>query len=275
MPPLIPEVELALFEAATRHAAAPARRRTRVARDGRLWMVAPALAATFVAVAVAVAAVAWRPLLGDSGRRGHPTVSASGLPAAQRKLLGVERRAQTAADRTPAVRAQLRLLVRSANRGVRTNAIRVLETLPGGAVAFLVPERSFGDIVAGAHAPAIANALCVLYPSPPRAPGSPVAPSGSAQECWSTAQLRAGTAIAIVRGAGDFHVIGLVPDGVASVAVRRRDGTYATVRVRNNFFDLAETTPPYLAPVGRSDRWSDAAGRAIGPPLAPRVAGGH
>jgi hypothetical protein len=268
---LIPEVEFALVEAATRHAHRPARMR----RRARLWTVAPALAATLVAVAVAVAAVVWRPLLGDSGRRGHPSASSTVLPAAQLKLLGVERRAQSPADRTPAVQAQLRLLVRTANRGVRTAAIRTLEPLPGGRAAILVPEQDFGDIVAGAHAAGIENALCVLYPSPPRPPGAPPGPSGSAQECWSTAALRAGTAIAIVRGAGGFHVIGLAPDGVARVAIRRRDGSYAMAAVTNNFFDHTETAAPYLAPVGEIDRWIGPSGATVGPPSrAARGAGG-
>jgi len=259
---LIPEVEFALVEAATRHAHGTVRTR----RRARLWTVAPALAATLAVATVAVAAVLWRPLLGDSGRRGHPNVSTTVLPAAQLKLLGVERRAQSAADRTPAVAAALRLLVRSANRGVRTAAIRTLEPLGVGRAAILVPEQRFGDIVAGAHAAGIDNALCLLYPSPPRPPGAPPGPSGSAQECWSTAQLRAGTAIAIVRGDGDFHVIGLVPDGVARVAIARRDGSSAVALVTNNFFDLTETAAPYLAPAGEIDRWLGPSGATVGPP---------
>lgn len=267
---LIPEVEFALVEAATRHAHRPARIRKRA----RLWTVAPALAATLVAVAVAVAAVVWHPLLGDSGRRGHRSASTSVLPAAQLRLLGVERRAQSAADRTPAVQAQLRLLLRSANRGVRIAAIRTLEPLPGGRAAILVPEQRFGDVVSGARAPGIENALCLLYASPPRPPGAPPGPSGSAQECWSTAQLRAGAAIAIVRGAGDYHVIGLVPDGVAKVAIRRRDGSYAVASVADNFFDLTDTAAPYLAPAGEIDRWLGPSGATVGPPAAVRGASG-
>jgi hypothetical protein len=137
MTPLFPELSDDLAAAAER-AVPPRRRRLLAIIGGGLVVVAVAGGAT-------AATGVWRPQIGDE-RRGHPTISATQAPPAQLRVLGVLRRPAADADRGPDVRRILRLVGRGL-RGVRTDAVRLLDPAGDGASArVLVPaERAHGD----------------------------------------------------------------------------------------------------------------------------------
>jgi hypothetical protein len=180
----------------------------------------------------------------------NPGLSATAPPAAQLAALAVLRRAQTAADRGPAVQAAL-VNVNDFTTGVRSGYVRLLETTADGPVV-LVPVAERDPTTAGpagtaAHG-AIADALCVYYP----VAGTTL---GATPSCWSTSQLLSGQALAVTDG----HVFGLAPDGVDSVTVSVSSGAMPiSAPVAENFFDVAlpaSAAPPALggAPVPSSN----------------------
>jgi len=261
MTALLPEIEASLMRAVAR------RRRVR-RRLGRRTVI-PAAAFLVLAGSAAAAVQPWQPLLGGPDR-GVATGVDAPPPAAQLALLGVLRRPQSDADRSPAVLAGLRGLVGSADHGVHVDEVRRLGDGPDGSAIVLIPEQRQGDDVAGPRAADVTDALCVSYPAPkgarratvraidgPAAAPLPVTSPGGATAfaCFTDHEVATGHAVAAAPGAGGTHVWGLVPDGVAGVSVAGRRAA-----VHDDFFDVP------AAPAAVDDvRWYDADGRDITP----------
>ena len=222
-----------------------ARRSARRRRRARLAAVVVVALLGLIGTAAATGRFFWQPELGNDSQ-GHPTASASDVPAAQLALLGVLRREQNDTDRGAAGRYAARWLG-TEFRGVRTDSIRVLTN---GAVLFSAEHGPSGD-----------DSLC-LFLADKEAGG---------MGCFTTDQLRRrGAAIVTIpppnikfktkNGKLVLHdgqpvplpgskpspeparVIGLVPDGVA--AVRFGD---LTVPVHENAYDAH--MPPGVTPV--------------------------
>jgi hypothetical protein len=191
------------------------------------------LALIFVVVLAGTAVAAtrpWSPLIGDNNR-GHPTITSQAPPYRERALLAVLRRPQTDVDRSAGVRADLRLIGRQAH-GVRTTYIRYLAQAPDGAPIILVPAQRFGDDAAGPPYYNVTDSLCALFPFG----GTPRGPRGADFPCWTADQVQAGTAFAMVQSKSRRYAFGVIPDGVAAVAVHLSDGTVLRAAVRNNFW---------------------------------------
>jgi hypothetical protein len=224
----------------------------------------PAALALLVALVVASAVAAirpWSPLLGNR-HAGHPTVSGASPGPIALRMLGVLRRAQTAKDRDAQTGRVLRLIGPQLH-GVKVPWIRNLEPNVDGMAVTLVPVETYGDV---GRAPAVAREggfLCVLYPSTEPVPAATL-------NCWSPAQVARGVAVGATRRERRVHVYGLVPDGVASVAVSLADGRQLTAAVRENLFDARVSERPARV---RSIRWHDADGHEVGPPLTRTPAG--
>jgi hypothetical protein len=189
------------------------RRRRRWARRGALTagvvvlVGAPALAATGV----------WRPQIGD-GNGPAPKITTQGPPADQLAMFGVLRRPQTAADRSSASRAALRLLRGTSVEGVRTGSIRLLARSSRDAGLVLVPVARYTpekpalpadappELRKALDRPAIDDALCVFQLE--RDPDA-----GAGVVCWSTRDIRSGRAWQAL-GHRKFW---LVSDGVAFI----------------------------------------------------------
>lgn len=136
---IIPALEQELFSAASRPIPAP---RVPVSRRRRLLHGLPVVAIS-LAVAGGGAYAArglWMPELGNDGW-GHATATATRVPVAERDILGILRRPQTAADRDADVRHVLQALSKESGE-IRTNDVRRLPTLPNGVVPVLVPVRA-------------------------------------------------------------------------------------------------------------------------------------
>ncbi len=58
---------------------------------------------------------------------------------------------------------------------------------------------------------------------------------------------------------------GLVPDGVASVAITRPDGSTAKASVHDNFVHITNAGTPHDSAVVTGVRWIDASGKDIAP----------
>lgn len=263
--PLLPQLEELLRETAERNSAgARARSGLRVRGHTRRLLLAAGSLAIITGTALA-AIQPWNPTLGGPGR-GHPSVALRPPPASELKMLGVLRRPQTAADRGPAVRAELSL-VGSQVRGVRTAYIRQLGQTLGRRAVVLVPVSRFGEIQPGFPSPLVSNALCVVFPFP----AGPGHPSGAAFPCWTAAEVRSGRALSAARGPSELLIFGLVPDGVRSVRLSLRDTAAVTVAVHSNFFVRAVRR----AGAGRARAgalptkvaWLGASGHVVGPPL--------
>jgi hypothetical protein len=125
----------------------------------------------------------------------------------------------------------------------------------------LVPTERFADDQDPApHYVDADNPLCVVYAFRQSLP-TPIA--GAGLGCWHAVQIRAGKASAYSAGEGGMHLFGLVPDGVARVAVDFRDATTRTAEVRDNFYDVL--APAFPGGVVKSTRWLDAAGADVSP----------
>lgn len=226
--------DAAVTQAATR--AHPPRRRSRLRRGLPFWAAgvivigAPAVAATII----------WHPTLGD-GKTPAPSASVSPTPAAQREALSVLRRAQTPHDRQSAATA-LKYL-RSNVRGVRVADIRAVSNpnIPGGVV--LVPVERYdidsANLPAGAaHRAPKADGLCLFVED--RQGGQE---AGGGWSCFSTAQVLAGEAGG---GIGSTRY-GVLPDGVAKLAITYTQGDAITAPVDDNVFAYLpprDKTPP-------------------------------
>jgi hypothetical protein len=235
-----------------------ARRRPRRRRG--LWLV-PAIAAAAVAALLLLRAPApnderpatppaptWTPVLGDA-RRGHATISREPVPPEQLRAFAVLRRAPTAADRSPAVRALLRYLGRETH-GVRVDAIRLLSRR-GDRLVILVPMDQLDR-------PVMRDPLCVMETvvirgNPP--PGTPPAgsPGGAGETCRTLPDLRRHGYLG-----WPGPPFGLVPDGVATVKLRVRGGRTITAPVRGNVYDVPDAGFAIQPP-----RWFDVNGREI------------
>jgi hypothetical protein len=272
---LIPELQTLLEDAAQQQTAGPAGsprpRRQRLRRG----MVPGSLA--LLASATALAAThPWSPTLGGP-HRGHPTTSTSPIPNTELRLLGVLRRPQTAADRTPAVQATLRFLVAAEQHGVRIASIRNLGTSPAtpghAIIAFSLTHEGLTD----GTVPGGSNDVCVVFPvllashtstitdahGQPRVATTYGGPAAG-QSCGNAQQLLQGTigeAAHVGRGAYRF---GLVPDGVHTVQIHAGTGHTTSVAVHDNFFDALLNTGPN-APLGVTFTWLDADGQRVGP----------
>jgi hypothetical protein len=102
----------------------------------------------------------WSPELGTPQfREPPPTASADAPPHSQLEVLGVLRRAPTAADRGPEVRAALRYLSGISTHGIRTDYIRRLDAGASGGPVTLVPVAQWRPAAGEA---AKRDALCVF-----------------------------------------------------------------------------------------------------------------
>ena len=213
----------------------------------RWWRRSPrVLFAALACLAVSATAIAattpWQPIFGDPAAPQRVVVSGSAPPAEQLALLGVLRRSQTEEDRGDVTRQALRYFGTS-TQGVYTNYIRRLSAA-GELPAVLVPARSwhlFGldendaqvrkdprmrKLLASARAKK-QDVLCVFVLDPV---------DGGAKGCYTTAELRRGTA----GGGLGAMVYGLVPDGVAQVRFDSVRGA-EVVAVHDNFYEYRAT----------------------------------
>jgi hypothetical protein len=208
--PLLPEARLALSDAVRRRTAGRRLRRTPPRR-----MAVLAVLATLVTGTAVAATTPWHPQLGGHDL-GHPTRATRPLPAAELSILGVLRRAQTDADRSPAAQAALRDLPGHEVAGVHTDGVRLLAARSDGDVILIPAER-----VGPADRHSLRDALCVWRALRHGAAG---------MNCGDADDLRAGRIRTVTSG--------LVPDGVRSVRVRLRTGTVLTARVTDNYYEL-------------------------------------
>jgi len=218
---ILPEVEQRLVDAAEHRFAdrrSVATRRPRFLRSTKL------LLAGCASLAVAVPAVAatrpWEPLLGKPSVDGRsPRTTQEAIPAQQRALLGVLRRAQTETDRSAATLGLLEPLAPTTD-GVRLQGIRLLGGSAGAPAVALVPVARLYKRLPDQGGQLLAqDALCLT--------------DHSSVVCATTEQLRAG---GLMGSAGNYSY-GLVPDGVASVRFTLPDGQTQTVAVVENFFE--------------------------------------
>jgi hypothetical protein len=229
-----------------------ARRSARRRRRARIAVIVTVALLALVGASIATGTFLWQPQLGQDFQ-GHPTASASEVPAAQLALLGVLRRPQTDSDRGMEGRYAASWLGTSF-RGVRTNSIRVLTN---GAVLISAERGPSGD-----------DSLCLFLRDT----------EAGGMSCFTTDQLRRGLA-ALIRipapaqpgaspGSLPARVTGIVPDGVAAV----RFGT-TTVQVEDNAYDarLEPGVTPRGTPLdSNGNPWSDADGERAIPGRAPR-----
>jgi hypothetical protein len=250
---LIPEVHDALAHAVG--TVQPQRSRWRPARR-TLLLTAGAIVISGSAIA---ATGGWHPILGDD-HRGHPQPAHTSVPADQLAALGVLRREQTSADRSPDVRQILRLLPRREINGIHVDGIRLLRQRADSATVLIPTERE------GSHDPGYPSSLqrrvlCVLT-GITRAPESGHFPGGfsAGGTCGNVQQLRT-TGISATVGSDRGYILGgLVPDGVRRVVIRLRHHRLVRASVRDNYYEV--NTGKEVAP-GWPMRWIDANGRTI------------
>jgi len=233
--------------AAAQQQPAAAARPERAPLRGRPWRVRVTrpLAVGIALVAVSGAATArslWLAPAGNPVYGFNPRLASSAPPAAQLDALAVLRRAQTDADRGPGVAVALND-INNLTSGVRSDYVRVLERTAGGAAVLVPVERRDASGTGVTAQSAIADALCVYYPF------SGPASRNNAAACWSTQQLLAGRAVAVIGG----RAYGVVPDGVASVVITL-GAQHESAAVSGNFFDVpapagAGSAVPTTAPV--------------------------
>jgi hypothetical protein len=234
-----------------------------VPRRRRRWRSRRTAAIALAVVAVGAPALAatqpWQPLLGRPALHATPAgTSTTSPPSDQLALLGVLRRSQTAADRGPITVALLKHLGPE-QAGVRVASIRLLSSAAGAHAVLVSIEHNAN--VAG-NEPVERNQLCLLFEH-----------GGT---CSTTVSLVAGHFVAF---AGS-HVLGVVPDGVATVELHYPDQQSRAATVNDNFFEVddAPVTRPITAPGGGPTppvmsapsvlQWLDSNGRPIGPPLS-------
>jgi hypothetical protein len=250
--------EQALFATAGRRRAIP---RWRAPRRS--------IVATVLVLAVAGPAVAitrpWPPILGRPALHDTPlSTSNTAVPRDAAAILGVLRRPQTAYDRGPTTDKLLRG-VGQEFAGVRLPSVRLV-TLARGHDALVISATGVGLPARGEID--IADPLCLEW--------------SDGGTCGSLSSLRAHGIIV----AGGPRVLGLVPDGVATVALSFASGRTLSAAVHDNTFYLttAPTTRPaasrspvidghHLQPPLTTTRftvqWLDSTGHDIGRPRTP------
>ncbi len=251
---LIPEVERALVRAVSLNVPADRRRRRR--RVGVL-----SCAAVLVVGATAIAATSWLPELGND-QLGHPSASQSPAPSAQSGHLAVLRSPQTEGDRSTDVEDAFRVIGSHELDGVRLDDVRVLHRGTAG-LAVLVPVERSGSHDSGHPSTEVEDSLCVLFSASPPASANRRATGVVGQKCGSGADLLDGKIVSGNPGAdGQFHVHGLVPDGVATVELALANGQTIAAGVERNYFNTAVDGPASMS--GMKIRWLDDAGGAVG-----------
>jgi hypothetical protein len=201
----------------------PSRRPWSQARSRR---VAIAALAVLSASGTAIAATGvWRPILGDPSLGSPPTITADAPPPAQLAILGVLRRAQTAADRSRSAR-ELEYIGNTVS-GVRTTYIRLLSDDTGLGPAILVPVAALRQIGAppavAAHLPHT-DALCLVIGDT----------AGAAKRCFSTSDVVTGQATLSLAS----DLFGIVPDDVRGVTVTFGGGATSSATPTSNFFEV-------------------------------------
>ncbi|HEY1835024.1 MAG TPA: hypothetical protein VGG08_11340, partial [Solirubrobacteraceae bacterium] len=192
-------------------------------RVGRRRFAVVLLAAMALAASAVAERAPWEPWIGNQ-RSGYPTLSPGAPGNSTLQLLSVLRRPQTELDRDSQVQAVLHD-VGPRLQGIHTEYVRNLVPNVAWAAVTLVPVEAFSG------AKGTGEALCLLYPTP-----GIEGTHGAELGCWAPAEITAGAAVIALRTVGRSHVVGLVPDGVASVRVTAVDGV-TSVPVRENFFD--------------------------------------
>jgi hypothetical protein len=264
---LMPEVHDALARGVATRGAAH-RRRWRAPRRRMTLLLLGAVLLSGSAVAAVVQG--WHPTLGND-RHGHPTTSTVALSARSLTSLAVLRRPQDARDRGGDVQAVLRQLGAKEIGGIHVPSIRVVQR-ERDRVVFVLAADHVGRRVAGSTVSVKRRVLCVFtgLRVPARTVTLPVKGKltrvrlppdfTTGQSCGSLATLGA-AGIGLLNGAEGRLVAGaLVPDAVARVSIRLRDGRTVSAPVRDNYYsvDVGKNHP-----VARDVRWYDAAGRLI------------
>jgi hypothetical protein len=269
---VLPELERMLVLQASRRAsttpalageAASQPRRPRL-RVGRRWG-ALALVGVVLGTSAVAAKGPWDPWVG-SQRTGYPALSFTKPSRSTLSELKVLRRAQTATDRDSQTQTLLRL-VKARLKGVRPLYVRNVEPQVGsGAVTLVSAERRQGQLGASSAADD-QETVCLLYPL------LNASEVGTLGRCWSVPEVIAGRAYGSMRNQSVTHVYGLVPDGVATVAISLASGRRILAPVHENFFDVRQ--PALRGKPVRSVSWLDASGRPLGPPASSGAGDGR
>jgi hypothetical protein len=226
--------------------------------------VAPVLALAVAGPAVAITQP-WRPILGRPALHDTPlSTSNTPVPRDATAILGVLRRPQSTYDRSPTTEK----LLRGAGQefaGVRLPSVRLV-TLARGHDALVISAASVGLPAEGETD--IADPLCLEW--------------SDGGTCGSLSTLQTHGIVV----SGGPQVLGLVPDGVATVALNFAGGKTLSAAVHDNTFYLASapTTRPaarrspvvdghHLEPPLMTTRftvqWLDKTSRDIGGPRTP------
>ena len=227
--------------------APPPRRRS----SGRRRLGLAAIAVVLVAGPASAAVQPWNIVFGRADVGDTPSAPATTpVPADEASVLGLLRREQTDADRG----ARAQRLVRDVGvefRGVRADSVRVA-TAGSRTVAVLSAER-VGD-PAGRDGGGLQQVVCFT--------------DGETGTCGDAKTLMAGK----LTSYGGPQVLGLVPDGVATVVLRYAGGAKVSATVGDNLFSASGA--PTTAATGASPAasqtpsgvdWLDAQGRRVGP----------
>ncbi|MCU1677545.1 MAG: hypothetical protein JWM93_2303 [Frankiales bacterium] len=247
---LMPEVQRGLTTAVRGATGERGTRRRRPARIGGI-----ALAAVLCSGTALAATTDWNPFA--SGSADAPTIAATAPPSDQAAALGVLRRAQTDADRSPAITSAIARLRGHDVGGVHTDDVRLLTSGADG-VTFVVPVARTGS----SDTPIRQDQLCLVQATPAHEVAGRPVDAGTAYRCGDISDIRAGKLISGAQYGGHLQLVGLVPDGVASVEVPLKGGPPITARVSDNGFAIDESDVQ-----GTFDRyamrWLDADGHAI------------
>jgi hypothetical protein len=220
-----------------------------------------ALAALLVGVPTAVATVGgWNPFDDPGANRHFPAPSTSQRPLDPELVatLGVLRRPQTDADRSPQASRGASTFRLPGYKGVRLDGIRLVDAQRGIVLVpferIPVPTDSQGRPLPGFDPATYSNAACLFERTSDGYGGI---------GCHTAGKIRAGRAIS----SGSGSVSGLVPDGVARVRlIHGSDTTEAPVE--NNFFAADAPQPTaveWLGPDGALVKRID----LTGPPPSP------
>lgn len=221
----------------------------------RRTVLALTLAAVVGGSALALGVLGTRSVgAGDgSSAGGKAVVKVRAVPPEQLALLGVLRRPPEARDRPPQLGAALRFV---SSGTVRRDVVRRLDA-HGDLPILLIPVRGL-PMSRPRHADQMVTidaALCLYGTAPDDG-----APEGGIA-CFTTRQLRRGEMVGAVRQ----RTFGLVPDGVAEVALRFRGHRPIRVPVRRNFWEKNVPSPghPSIARAVLRVDWLDAEGRPV------------